>query len=119
MRLAASALGSGKLAVLAVSSPKRSALLPDVPSIAEAGYPDAEFRFWVGLSAPAQTPRAIVDRLHEETEKALALPVVQERLAKLGVEPEQMSVDAFGKFVKDDFAATLQLAKDAKIEPTD
>jgi tripartite-type tricarboxylate transporter receptor subunit TctC len=116
---AASALGSGKLAVLAVSSPKRSALLPDVPSIAEAGYPDAEFRFWVGLSAPAQTPRAIVDRLHEETEKALALPVVQERLAKLGVEPEQMSVDAFGKFVKDDFAATLQLAKDAKIEPTD
>ena len=74
---------------------------------------------WVGLSAPAQTPRAIVDRLHEETEKALALPVVQERLAKLGVEPEQMSVDAFGKFVKDDFAATLQLAKDAKIEPTD
>src|ERR1700757_3939118 len=57
---AASALGSGKLNVLVVSSPKRAALLPDVPSIAEAGYPDAEFIFWVGLSAPANTPRDIV-----------------------------------------------------------
>src|SRR5580698_737759 len=54
---AASALGSGKLNILAVSSLKRIALLPDVPSIAEAGYPNAEFNFWVGLSAPAKTPR--------------------------------------------------------------
>src|SRR5580698_11344319 len=53
---AASALASGKLAVLAVSSPKRALLLPDVPSIAEAGYPDAEYVFWNGLSAPARTP---------------------------------------------------------------
>ncbi len=116
---AASALGSGKLNVLAVSSLKRVALLPDVPSVAEAGYPDAEFRFWVGLSAPAKTPRAIVDKLHDATEKALQNPALQEKLAKLGVEPEQMSVDAFGKFVKDDLAATVQLAKDAQIEPTD
>jgi len=116
---AASALGSGRLSVLAVSSPKRSSLLPDVPSIAEAGYPNAEFSFWVGLSAPVKTPRAVVDKLHDATEKALANPVVQERLAKLGVEPEPMSVDEFGKFVKDDLAATVQLAKEAHIEPTD
>ena len=90
-----------------------------MPSIAEAGYPAAEFNFWVGLSAPAKTPRAIVDKLHDATEKALQDPALQEKLAKLGVEPEQMSVDAFGKFVKDDLAATVQLAKEAHIEPVD
>jgi tripartite-type tricarboxylate transporter receptor subunit TctC len=116
---AASALGSGKLNVLAVSSPSRVALLPDVPSIVEAGYPDAVFRFWVGLSAPARTPAAIVNKLHDATEKALQDSSLKERLAKLGVEPEPMSVDAFGQFVKDDIAGTAQLAKQAHIEPLD
>jgi len=116
---AASALGSGKLTVLAVSSPKRVALLPDAPSIVEAGYPNAIFRFWVGLSAPARTPRPIIDKLHDATEKALQNPGLREKLAKLGVEPEPMSVDAFGKYVRDDIAATAQLAKEAHIEPLD
>jgi len=116
---AASALQSGKLTVLAVSSPKRAALLPDVPSIAEAGYPDAEFIFWVGLSAPAHTPRDIVDKLHDATEKALRDPDTAAKLARLGVEPEEMSVDAFGKFVNDDIAATVALAKAANIQPVD
>ncbi len=116
---AASALGSGKLSILAVSSLKRSPLLPNVPSVAEVGYPKAEFNFWVGLSAPVKTPRAIVDKVHDATEKALQNPAVQEKLAKLGIEPELMSVDQFAKFVNDDLAATLQLAKDAHIEPTD
>ena len=116
---AASVLGSDKLTVLAVSSLKRVPLLPDVPSIAEAGYPAAEFRFWVGLSAPAQTPRAIINTLHDATEKALQDPALQGKLEKLGVEPLPMSVDAFGKFVNDDIAATVQLAKDANIQPVD
>jgi len=116
---AASALNSGKLNILAVSSLKRIALLPDVPSIAEAGYPKAEFNFWVGISAPAKTPRTVIDKLHEATEKALQDPALQEKLAKLGVEPKLMSVDAFAKFVKDDLVATVQLAKDAHIEPVD
>ncbi len=116
---AAAALNSGKLSILAVSSLKRSPLLPNVPSVAEAGYPKAEFNFWVGLSAPAKTPRAVVDKLHDATAKALQNPAVVEKLAKLGIEPEQMSVDQFGKFVNDDLAATVQLAKDAHIEPTD
>jgi tripartite-type tricarboxylate transporter receptor subunit TctC len=116
---AASAIGSDKLTLLAVSSPKRVPLLPDVPSIAEAGYPAAEFNFWVGLSAPAKTPRTIVDTLHDATEKALLDPGVAAKLAKLGVQSEQMSVDAFGKFVTDDLAATVQLARDANIQPTD
>jgi tripartite-type tricarboxylate transporter receptor subunit TctC len=116
---AASALGSGKLKVLAVSSLQRVALLPDVPSIAEAGYPDAEFRFWLGLSVPAKTPDAIIDKLHDATATALQDASLQEKLAKLGVTPEQMSVAQFAKFVSDDLAATEQLAKEAHIEPTD
>jgi tripartite-type tricarboxylate transporter receptor subunit TctC len=116
---AASALGSGKLNVLAVSSPKRVALLPDVPSIVEAGYPDAVFRFWLGLAAPAQTPAAIINKIHDATEKAITDPAMKDKLANLGVEPESMSVEAFGKFVKDDLASTVQLAKQAHIEPLD
>ncbi len=116
---AASALGNANLSLLAVSSPKRIALLPNVPSITEAGYPDAVFRFWNGLSAPAKTPRDIVDKLHDVTEQALTVPAVREKLAKLGVDPEQMSVEQFGKFFVDDLHATVQLAKQAHIEPID
>jgi tripartite-type tricarboxylate transporter receptor subunit TctC len=116
---AASAIASGNLAVLAVSSLKRAPLLPDVPSIAEAGYPNAEFNFWVGLSVPAQTPRPVIDKLHDATERALQDSVMKDKLAKLGVEPRLMSVDNFSKFVKDDLVATVQLAKDADIQPVD
>src|SRR6516165_2861035 len=94
-------------------------LLPDVPSIAEAGYPNAVFRFWNGLSAPAKTPRSIVDKLHDVTQEALNDPALREKLAKLGVEPKQMSIDQFGEFFREDFAEMLQLAKEAHIEPTD
>jgi tripartite-type tricarboxylate transporter receptor subunit TctC len=116
---AASAIASGQLNVLAVSSLKRVPLLPDVPSIAEAGYPKAEFNFWVGLAVPAKTPRAVIDKLHDATEKALKDPATQEKLAKLGVEPRLMSIDEFSKFVQDDLVATVQLAKDAHVEPVD
>ena len=116
---AAAALGSDKLKVLAVSTRKRIPLLPDVPSIVEAGYPKAEYVFWNGLAVPARTPRSIVEILHEQVERTLQDPAVQERLKKLGVEPELMSSAQFEKFAKDDFAATIQLAKDAHIEPAD
>jgi tripartite-type tricarboxylate transporter receptor subunit TctC len=116
---AASALANGKLTVLAVSTAKRSPLLPDVPTVAEAGYPDAQSAFWVGLSAPANTPSDILGKLHDATEKALQDPAVKDRLAKVGVEPELMSVEQFGKFFRDDYNDTMQLAKDAHIQPTD
>lgn len=116
---AASALGNDKLTQLAVSSPRRAAVLPDVPSIVEAGYPNAVFRFWNGLSAPAKTPRDIVQKLHDVTEKALNTPALQEKLAKLGVEPKPMSVDEFGQFFQDDLAAAIQLAKEANIQAID
>jgi len=89
-----------------------------VPTVAEAGYPDAEYLFWGGLSVPAKTPRYIVTKLHDETQKALNMPAIQERLAKLGVQPEPMSVEQFEKFFRDDVAATVNLARDAHIVPT-
>jgi tripartite-type tricarboxylate transporter receptor subunit TctC len=116
---AASVLGSGKLNVLAVSTAKRSPLLPNVPTIVEAGYPQGQSSFWVGLSAPAKTPAAVVNRLHDAVEQALQKPDVKEKLGRIGVEPQLMSVEDFGKFFKQDYDATLQLAKDAHIEPTD
>jgi tripartite-type tricarboxylate transporter receptor subunit TctC len=116
---ASSALHSDKLTILAVSSPKRVPVLPDTPSVVEAGYPDAVFRFWNGISAPAKTPPEIVKKLHDVTEQALKVPAVQEKLAKLGVEPAQISSEEFAKFFKDDLNATIELAKKANIKPLD
>ena len=116
---AASMLTTGKLTALAVSTPKRAPLLPNVPTVAEAGYPAAESNFWVGLSAPAKTPADLVDKLHDATEKALQVPAVKEHLAKIGVDPELMSVAQFTKFFKDDYDTTIQLAKAADIQPVD
>lgn len=115
---AAAVLADGKVAMLAVSTAKRAPSLPDVPTIAEVGYPAVEYVFWGGLSLPAGTPRPIIDKLHDEAQKALVMPTIQERLAKLGVQPQPMSVDEVQRFVRDDVAATMKLAKDAKIEPT-
>ncbi len=115
---AASVLGDGKVTILAVSTARRAPSLQNVPTVAEAGYPDAEYIYWGGLSVPASTPRSIIDKLHDETQKALDMPVIQERLAKLGVERQPMSVEQFERFFQDDIAATVKLAKDANIVPT-
>lgn len=109
---------NGQVVALAVSTPKRAPALPNIPTVVEAGYPAAQYLFWSGLSAPAKTPRAIVNKLHDESQKALDLPAVQERLTTLGVQPMPMSVDEFGKFFHEDVAATVKLAKDIGIVPT-
>jgi tripartite-type tricarboxylate transporter receptor subunit TctC len=116
---AATALHSDKLTILAVSSPSRVPLLPNVPSVVEAGLPNAVFRFWNGISAPAKTPPEVVKKLHDATQQALKLPALQEKLAKLGVEPKQMSLEEVAKFFADDMAATAELAKEAHIEAVD
>lgn len=112
-------INAGKVTVLAVSTAKRATLLPNVPTVAEAGYPEAAYLFWGGVAAPAKTPSAIVNRLHGEIEKALQVPEVQEKLKKLGVEEQVLTVAQFDKFVSDDMAGTLKLAKDAHLGPTD
>jgi tripartite-type tricarboxylate transporter receptor subunit TctC len=116
---ASSALHNDKLTLLAVSSPKRSDVIPNVPSVTEAGYPGAVFRFWNGLSVPAGTPKDVVQKMHDVIEKSLQSPEVQAKLAKLGVEPSHLSVEEFAKFFKEDYEATRQLAKDAGIHSLD
>ena len=77
----------GKLVALAVSTPKRSSALPDVPTTLELGYANSDYTFWNGLFAPAKTPREIVERLHQEAQKALTTPAVREKLAQQGIDP--------------------------------
>jgi len=108
-------INDGKLVALAISAEKRAAELPDVPTSGEAGLANSAYPFWSGLFVPAKTPRDIIVRLHDETEKALQLAAVQERLAKLGVEPMPMSLDQFEKFFRNDVAANVQLVKAAHI----
>jgi tripartite-type tricarboxylate transporter receptor subunit TctC len=108
----------GKVVALAVSTPSRAPALPEVPTVAEAGYPNAQYLFWGGLAFPAKTSRSIVNRLHAETQKALNLPAVQERLATFGVQPMSMSADQFDKFYRDDVAAIVKLAQEINLVPT-
>jgi tripartite-type tricarboxylate transporter receptor subunit TctC len=96
----------GKAVALAVSTPQRAPALPDVPTAAEAGYPAAEFNFWIGMLAPAGTPQPIVDKLNAEVAKILATPEMKERLAKLGADPMPMSPDRFDAFILEE-AKTL------------
>lgn len=116
---ALSLINQGKVTALAVSTPKRAPALANVPTIAEAGYPDATYLFWGGLSAPAKTPRAIVDKLNAAVGKTLELPAMREKLERLGVQPMPMSPEQYGKFFADDLAAMVKLGRDAHIEPTD
>jgi len=78
---------AGKLRAIGVASLKRSAVLPDVPTIAEQGMPNFEAVSWYALMVPAATPRAIVDKLHSESLKMLAKPAIREKFAGLGLEP--------------------------------
>ena len=105
----------GKLVALAVGTPNRSPALPNVPSMAEVGLKDAAYTFWVGLFATAKTPKPIVERLHAETLKVLALPEVRARLEKLGATPMPMPQAAFEKFLDDETAAAARLVRTASI----
>jgi len=113
---ALSAIRDGRLLGLAVSSRKRAPTLPDVPTIAEAGVPGAEFDFWIGVLAPGQTPRPIVHRLHDEFERALQLPEVRERHAKLGAEPMPMSPEQFDTAMREDLATLGALLRAAGVK---
>jgi tripartite-type tricarboxylate transporter receptor subunit TctC len=107
----------GKLAALTVSSAQRSAALPDVPTSLEAGYPNSDFNFWIGVFAPAGTPAPIVERLNREIGKALAVPAVREKLAQQGIDPLQMDTAAFERFVRSEVASTAELAKALDLKP--
>jgi tripartite-type tricarboxylate transporter receptor subunit TctC len=103
---------AGKLRALAVTSPNRSALLPDVPSVAEQGYPGYELNQWHGLLAPANTPPAVQQKLFDGINKALQLPAVKEKLISLGYTPAYDGPAVFKKTVDGDIDKFVKLAKD-------
>ena len=104
-----------KVDALAVSSAARAKALPDVPTTIEAGYPNSEYNFWIGMFLPVKTPAAIATRLHEETIKALKNPAVTARLDKAGAEPMPMSPAQFDGFVRREIDINAVLVKAAGI----
>ena len=111
-----SLITDGRLLPLAVSTLRRSAALPDVPTTTEAGFPDSDYNFWNGLLVPAKTPRPIIDRLHAEVQKALALPVVQAKLAPQGVEPLPLSPQEFDALIAKEIVSNVKLAQAAGLK---
>ena len=107
---------AGKFRPLAVTAPQRSPELPNVPTIAEAGYPAAEMTTWYGLFVTGGTPKAIVDQLSAELARVLKLPDVQARLKGLGGEPGNISADAFAEMNRSDFERFGKLIKAANIK---
>jgi tripartite-type tricarboxylate transporter receptor subunit TctC len=106
----------GRLVALAVSTPKRTSALPDVPTTLELGYPDSDYLFWNGMFVPAKTPRVVIERLHRELQKTLALPAVTEKLAPLGVEPMPLSPGEFDALIRREIASNLAVVKAANLK---
>ena len=102
-----------RMRALAVSTAKRSTALPDVPTVAEAGLPGFVFDFWIGLLAPAKTPRPIVNKLNAEVRKVMAQPEVMERLVKLGAEPLPMTPERFDAYIREEFTSLGSIMKTA------
>jgi tripartite-type tricarboxylate transporter receptor subunit TctC len=108
---------AGKISALAVSTKGRTRALPDVPTTTEAGFPNSDFDFWIGLFMPAKTPRAIVERLGSETNKAVQTQAVQDRLATLGAEPMVMTSAEFDAYLHAQIALTGELTRRIGIKP--
>ena len=106
----------GRLVALAVSTPKRSAALPDVPTTLEAGYPDSDYLFWNGMFVPAKTPRPIIERLYQELQKTLALPAVKEKLTPFGNEPMPLSPSEFDTLIRKEIQSNLAVVKAANLK---
>jgi tripartite-type tricarboxylate transporter receptor subunit TctC len=107
---------AGKLRALATTGPKRAALLPDVPTVSESGYPGFEALNWYAYVAPAKTPKEIVERLNRELVKALNNPEVAALLHKQGLEPSPGSPAALGRYIEREYEAWGKVVKRAGIK---
>ncbi len=108
---------AGALRALAVTSKARSALMPDLPTIAESGVPDYDLSGWIGLFAPAGTPPAVVERLNVEIAKVMQMPDVRKRFLELGAEPGPMSVSEYSAWVQREVSMWTRLVREAGIKP--
>jgi tripartite-type tricarboxylate transporter receptor subunit TctC len=104
-------IAAGKIRALAVSGRARSAVLPDVPTMAEAGVPGYEATIWLGIMAPAATPRPIIDKLNAEINKILGRADVKADWAKQGAAPMLMSVNEFTQYMRDDIEKWARIVK--------
>ena len=107
----------GRVRALVISTPKRAADLPDVPTPAEAGLKNAESVFWLGVFVPAKTPREIVEKFYRAGIKLLAEPSMRESLAKLGVEPFPMTPAEMDALVAREIAENAEIIRAAGIKP--
>jgi tripartite-type tricarboxylate transporter receptor subunit TctC len=107
----------GKVKPLAVSTGQRVAALPDVPTLGEAGFPDAESTFWLALLAPAKTPSAVIGKVNADVQRALQSAEVQERLAKLGTEPMSMTPAQSDAFIRREYQELGKIMRDAGLTP--
>jgi tripartite-type tricarboxylate transporter receptor subunit TctC len=107
---------AGKVKGLAISSPARSPLAPELPTIAEAGLPGFQSLTWFGLLGPAGTPRAVVERVNAEMNKALALPDIQARFAQMGFEPAGGTANDFAQAIQRDSQKWSKVIKDAGVK---
>ncbi|WP_458766456.1 tripartite tricarboxylate transporter substrate binding protein [Cupriavidus basilensis] len=107
----------GKVRPLAVTTAKRSSAAPQVPTMAQAGLPGYETSTWGGVLAPAGTPKAVVDKLNAEINKALSSPDVRERLQNAGIEPAGGTPAQFASFLQVEMGKWAKVAKDAGIQP--
>jgi tripartite-type tricarboxylate transporter receptor subunit TctC len=107
---------SGNLRALAVTSKERVAKLPNVPTVAEAGFPKLQNTFWLGVVAPAGTPAAIINKLNAAFRDALAQPEARTRLANLGAQITVGTPAEFGKFLADELALWTGVVKAANIK---
>jgi tripartite-type tricarboxylate transporter receptor subunit TctC len=105
----------GRLLALAAGSTKRASALPDLPTTLEAGIPNSDYNFWVGMMVPAKTPRDIVTKLHQNTQRALQSPEMKERMAKIGAEPMLMTPSDFDAHIRMEIGANAALVKAAGI----
>jgi tripartite-type tricarboxylate transporter receptor subunit TctC len=107
----------GRAVALAVSSAKRSSLLPDVPTIAQAGVPGFDYTLWIGLWGPPGMPADVVDKINKAVNRVLASPDLAERLTNLGTLPMNMSSADFTRFVRNEVEDTARVLKAAGIKP--
>ena len=109
-------LKAGRVRALATTGPRRAQLLPDVPTIAESGYPGYEAMNWYAYVAPAKTPKEIIDRLNREIVKALVAPDVVALLHKQGMEPSSSSPEELGRYIKSEYETWGKVVKQAGIK---
>jgi len=110
-------VNGGKAIALAVSSARRSALLPNVPTVAEQGYPGFDYTLWVGLWGPAALPADLAAKINRDVNAALASPDLRDRLTKLGTEPGHMTIAEFTEFVRKEIEDTQKILRAAGIQP--